>query len=141
MLQKIKIEDSNINTINLRLRQFSRYMATGFFSVSIEFSILLLLVEAHGLNYLMANFIAFIVINLCNYFISRHWIFEKGKHEQYVEIIIFFITAGIGLGINQVVLGWMVEYLSIDYRISKLAAIGLVAIWNFWTRKKLVFKG
>lgn len=137
---KLKVKN-NTSTEKFKLKQFSRFLATGFLSVSIEFSMLLLLVEAYAMNYLVANFFAFIVTNLCNYFISRHWVFEKGKHEQHIELIIFFMTASIGLGINQAVLGSMVEYLSLDYRISKIAAVGLVIIWNFWARKKLVFKG
>lgn len=140
MSTKIKVRN-NISTEKYRLKQFSRYLATGFLSVGIEFSMLLLLVEAYAMNYLMANFFAFAVTNLCNYYISRHWVFEKGKHQQHVEMMIFFITAGIGLGINQTILFSMVEYLSADYRTSKLAAVGLVIIWNFWARKKLVFKG
>lgn len=140
MPAKIKVKNS-ISTEKYGLKQFSRYLATGFLSVGIEFSSLLILVEAYAMNYLMANFFAFTVTNLCNYYISRHWVFEKGKHQQHVEMLIFFVTAGIGLGINQTILFSMVEYLSIDYRIAKLAAVGLVIIWNFWARKKLVFKG
>lgn len=138
MTQVVKTKES---THKRRIKQFSRYLATGLFSVVIEFSTLLMLVEVYYMNYLVANVIAFVITNICNYFISRSWVFTAGKHQPSVEVIIFFVTAAIGLGINQAVLASMVEYLSVDYRISKIFAVGLVVIWNFWARKRLVFKG
>ena len=141
MSEKVSVaEEPQLTEKNL-VKQFSRYILTGVLSVGIEFSILLWLVEVHKMNYLIANLIAFTVTNLCNYFISRHWVFEKGKHASHIEFIIFFITAAVGLGINQLIMWGMVEHVHIDYRISKIAALVAVVIWNFWARKKLVFKG
>ncbi len=142
MLQKVRASKRPDTTTRKGLLiQFSRYLVTGFLSVGIEFTLLILLVEQYQVNYLLANAFAFIITNLCNYFISRHWVFEQGKHKRHVEFIIFFVTASIGLIINQTIMWVMVEYVAVDYRLSKLAAVGIVILWNFWARKKLVFKG
>ncbi len=140
MSQRIKLT-SDTDTDRTWLKQFSRYLATGFLSVGIEFPTLLCLVEIYEVNYLIANSIAFIITNLCNYFVSRHWVFEKGKHQLTVEVLIFFMTASMGLAINQFILWGMVAYLFVDYRVAKIVAVIVVTIWNFWARKKLVFKG
>ena len=75
-----------------------------------------------------------------NYFISRSWVFTGGKYSYSVEFLGFFITGGIGLVINQIVLWVFVDFLSLEYRISKVIAIFIVIFWNFATKKYLIFK-
>lgn len=41
----------------------------------------------------------------------------------------------IGLVINDVFMWLMVDFLFIDYRISKIVVTFIVAVWNFVTRK------
>ena len=121
--------------------QVVRYLITGVATFGIEYSLLLALVEAAHLNYQYANAIAFVLANVFNYVLSRYWVFTRGKHQTHVEMIAYFLGAGIGLLINVVVMGALVEYLSLDYRIAKIFAIGAIVVWNFWSRKKLIFKG
>ena len=125
----------------IALPQVVRYLITGVVTFGIEYSLLLLLVEEAGLNYQYANAIAFVLANLFNYVLSRYWVFTRGKHQTHVEMIAYFLGAGVGLLINVVVMGALVEYLSLDYRIAKIFAIGAIVVWNFWSRKKLIFKG
>lgn len=120
--------------------QIVRYLITGGATFGIEYSLLLGLVELFQLNYQYANVIAFVVANLFNYVFSRYWVFTRGKHQTHVEMIAYFLGAGIGLLINVLVMGALVEYLSLDYRIAKIFAIGAIVVWNYWSRKKLIFK-
>ena len=125
----------------LVLPQVVRYLITGVATFGIEYSLLLALVEKAHLNYQYANAIAFVLANLFNYVLSRYWVFTRGKHQTHVEMIAYFLGAGVGLLINVVVMGALVEYLSLDYRVAKIFAIGAIVVWNFWSRKKLIFKG
>jgi putative flippase GtrA len=45
-----------------------------------------------------------------------------------------------GLVVNQIVLWALVEFTAADYRIAKVIAIAITVIWNFFTRKHLVFR-
>ena len=123
------------------LPQLVRYLITGVATFGIEYSLLLTLVEVFQLNYQYANTIAFVLANLFNYLLSRYWVFTRGKHQTHIEMIAYFLGAGVGLLINVLVMGALVEYLSLDYRIAKIFAIGAIVVWNFWSRKKLIFKG
>ena len=123
------------------LPQVVRYLVTGMATFGIEYSLLLTLVEVAHFNYQYANAIAFILANLFNYVLSRYWVFVRGKHRTHVEMIAYFLGAGIGLVINVMVMGVLVEYALMDYRIAKIFAIGAIVVWNFWSRKKLIFKG
>lgn len=121
--------------------QVVRYLITGATTFGIEYSLLLALVEMAHLNYQYANVIAFVLANLFNYGVSRYWVFTPGKHAAPVEMIAYFAGAGVGLLINVLMMGALVEYFAIDYRIAKIFAVVTIIAWNFWSRKKLIFRG
>ena len=122
------------------ISQIFRYVVTGVATFCLEYGALLLLVEYAQLNYLYANGIAFIVANLFNYGLSRYWVFTRGKFQPHVEMIAYFVAATVGLLINQTVMLGLVEYAALDYRVAKFFAIGAIVVWNYWSRKVLVFK-
>jgi putative flippase GtrA len=120
--------------------QLVRFIITGGFTAGIDFLLLVLFVEAFLLHYLLASGISFIVGVTINYLISRHWIFEGGRYRHSVEFLGFFVTGGIGLVLNQMILWFFVGHLSVDYKISKTISIFVVTFWNFTTKKYLVFR-
>lgn len=123
------------------LPQIARYAVTGLATFALEYSLLLTLVEVAQLNYQLGNALAFGLANLFNYVLSRYWVFTRGKHRTSVEMLAYFLGSSVGLLINVLVMGALVEYASLDYRIAKIFAIGAIVVWNFWSRKKLIFKG
>lgn len=121
--------------------QFLRYAAAGVVSIAIEYGMLVLMVKYVGQDHLLfANAVAFTIASVFNYFISRYWVFERGKHRTHVEMMAYFASAGVGLLINQFVLWSLVKGISLDYRIAKIGAIGAVVLWNYWARRTWVFK-
>jgi putative flippase GtrA len=118
-----------------------RYGLTGLATFALEYSLLLTLVEVAQFDYQLGNALAFVLANLFNYVLSRYWVFTRGKHATHVEMIAYFLGAGVGLLINVLVMGALVEYAALDYRVAKIFAIGAIVVWNFWSRKKLIFKG
>ena len=139
MIQRWKRQSQSL-AAQVNLPQIFRYLVTGVATFCLEYGLLLLLVEYAQLNYLYANGIAFILANLFNYVLSRYWVFTRGKFQAHVEIIAYFVAATVGLLINQTVMLALVEYADLDYRIAKFFAIGAIVLWNYWSRKKLVFK-
>ncbi len=120
--------------------QFGRFFLVGVISAALEMSILIGLVELISWDYLTANLIAFTITNLLNYVLSRLWVFASDNKKIFSEFVKFMIFVVIGLLINQSFLWAFVEFVSLDYKISKVLAIGLTIIWNFITRKHLIFK-
>lgn len=120
--------------------QFGRFLIVGITSALIEIGILVVLVERLQISYLHANVIAFVITNLLNYLLSRLWVFTSDSNKVWSEFFAFILFVSVGLGINQLFLWFFVEYAGWDYKISKVMAIGLTVVWNFLTRKHLVFK-
>jgi putative flippase GtrA len=120
--------------------QFSRFVITGVFSALLEIGLLIFMVETIHAEYLHANVIAFLVVNICNYFMSRNWVFTSDHNKKVPEFLSYMFFVIIGLAINQLFLWIFVESINFDYKIAKLLSIGTTVIWNFTTRKHLVFK-
>ncbi len=120
--------------------QFIRFTFTGSFTASLDFLLLVLLVEGFSAHYLVAAAISFVVAVTLNYLISLVWVFEGGRYSRPAEFLGFFATSGVGLGLNQLILWVSVGSLLLDYRISKIVAIAIVAVWNYATKKYLVFR-
>jgi len=122
-------------------KQIIRFIVTGALSAGLEFFVYTSLVAHLNLHYQYSNVIAFIAANVLNYTLSRNWVFVKGRHSASVEFIAFAIVALVGLGLNILILWVMIGRMQIDYRVAKIFAIGVVVIWNFLSKKMLVFQG
>jgi putative flippase GtrA len=118
----------------------TRYVIVGGCSAALEISLLIGAVEYLHIQYLIANVFAFIITNILNYAASRLWVFERSGVRKRVELPVFVLFLGIGLAINQAALWFLVQKLLLDYRIAKVLSIGFVVVWNFFTRKHIVFK-
>ncbi len=118
---------------------FLKFVIAGILSVMLEFFILIVLVEKFDVNYLAANTVSFLITNIFNYLLSRFWVFGKSHRRIRYEILLFFSTTSVGLLINQGVMWVLVSHYQVYYKIAKLFAIVIVVIWNFWSKKFLVF--
>lgn len=127
-------------TENLRLpHQLGRFLILGFFSALLDVGLLTAFVEWAQFHYLSATAVSFLCANTFNYTISRHWVFVAGKYARTYEYTGFIAASAIGLSIHQLVMLILVDQAHFDYRLSKIFCIGIVASWNFLTRKYLVF--
>ncbi len=118
---------------------FARYLVVGITSAALEMFLLILFVEQFAVTPLVGNVFAFLITCILNYVLSRKWVFERTGERKRVEFVLFMFFVTCGLLISQFVMWIGVDQWNIDYRISKVIATGFVVIWNFFTRKYLVF--
>jgi|SRR5690606_8355251 len=119
--------------------QFIRYVIVGMVSAAIEVTMLIVLIEHLSIHYLASNGIAFLTTNLINFTLSKTWVFEsKGKRNK-LEFGLFMLFVTCGLLISQSIFWICVDKLDIYYRFSKVISIAFVVLWNFLSRKHLVF--
>jgi len=135
MLNKLFIEKTD-NT----LIQLFRYTFVGGIAFVVDFSSLYLLTEFAGLHYLHSAAIAFILGLVVNYILSILWVFNsRTVNKKIVEIIIFAVIGIIGLGLNEVMIWFFTEQLTIYYLYSKLISTVIVYFWNFLARKYILY--
>lgn len=118
------------------LAQFMKFGIVGVMAFVIDYGFMILLTEVFGVPYLISTTVSFIVSVIFNYFASMRFVFKrKDDMSRKREFIIFVVLSVIGLVINDVFMWLMVDFLYIDYRISKIVVTFIVAVWNFVTRK------
>lgn len=117
-------------------KQIIRFTVVGGSAFLIDYSIMILLTEFFGINYLISNAMSFTVSVIYNYLLSVHWVFDvNGGRSQTQDFLVFIILSVIGLGINQLIMWLCVDKIGIFYMISKIGATGVTMVYNFITRK------
>ena len=118
------------------LAQFMKFGIVGVIAFVIDYGFMVLLTEVFNVPYLISTTVSFIISVVFNYFASMRFVFKrKDDMSRRREFIIFLVLSVIGLAINDVFMWLMVDFLYIDYRISKIVVTFIVAVWNFVTRK------
>ena len=118
------------------ISQFMKFGIVGVIAFVIDYGFMVLLTEVFGVPYLISTTVSFIISVIFNYLASMRFVFKrKDDMSRRREFIIFVVLSVIGLVINDVFMWLMVDFLFIDYRISKIVVTFIVAVWNFVTRK------
>ena len=107
----------------------------------LDFALLVLLVEFFGMHYLVAATIGFTVGTTVVYIFSVQWIFPKrALRRKSLEYGLFIAVGLVGAALNDFFLWLFTEPIGIHYMASRLISASLVFFWNFFARKRLLFK-
>lgn len=121
--------------------QFFRYAFVGGISFIVDFCLLAFFTEVFSVHYLVSAALAFIGGLTTNYLLSIGWVFRVRKNSsRKTEFLVFFVTGIIGLGLNQLFIWSFTEWLGIYYLVSKVLSTLLVLVWNFSSRKFILFR-
>ncbi len=116
--------------------QILRFSVVGGTAFLIDFGFLCLFKEVFGINYLIASGLSFTISVIYNYILSTHWVFDVDEnHSKIKDLVVFIVLSVIGLGINQLMMWVMVDFMGVFYMLSKIVATAVVMVYNFVTRK------
>ncbi len=117
-------------------KQIIGFGIVGLLAFFIDYTLFAFLYKIIGIHYLIAAVISFCVSLAFNYAASMRYVFRhKSDMTRRREVILFFVGAVIGLGINEIMLYVGDVVFRIDPLITKILATVVVAVWNFVTRK------
>ena len=116
----------------LLISKFLKFGIVGCSGMIIDLGITYLCKEILRINKFISNGIGFILAATSNYFLNRIWTFNSQTEEIGVQYIQFMIVSTIGLAINSLSLYFFNEKLKWNFYLSKLVAIGITTIWNFF---------
>lgn len=121
------------------LRQMLKFLVVGGSAFFIDYGIMILLTEKFQVHYLFSSGISFSVSVIYNYIFSILWVFDVGKkRKKGKEFIAFIILSVIGLGLNQILMWILVDFIELFYMLAKIIATGIVMVYNFVTRKRFL---
>ena len=112
--------------------QFIKFCLVGGSGVFVDFGITWLLKEVARINKYVANSIGFICAATSNYLLNRIWTFESHDTEIAMQYARFIGISVIGLLINNTAIYLFNDKLKLNFYFSKLLAIGIVTVWNFF---------
>ena len=124
----------------LFILKFLKFAAVGFSGVFVDFGITWLFKEKVKLNKYVSNAIGFVCAATSNYILNRIWTFESENASIATEYGKFMLVSVIGLGINSLTLYILTDKLKWNFYLSKIFAIGMATLWNFFANLLFTFK-
>ncbi len=129
--------------------QIMKFGVVGVLSFAIDYGIYCALCLLFHVPVLVANFFGFTISVIFNYIMSMKFVFERKEDmDRKAEFVIFVILSLIGLGLNEALVWFFVEFvhenvpavsekLSYDLlkMVGKILATGIVMVYNFISRK------
>ncbi|MGO9448176.1 MAG: GtrA family protein [Solirubrobacteraceae bacterium] len=116
----------------LQLVRFSIVGASGY---AVNLILYALLVKALGVEYLVAETVAWVVAAGNNFVWNRHWTFKAGGGQVHGQAMRFFIVTLVALGCNLLVLRVLVESAGMDKVFAEVLALAASTPLNFLGNK------
>ncbi|MCX6233053.1 MAG: GtrA family protein [Bacteroidetes bacterium] len=119
--------------------KFLKFGIVGASGVLVDFGFTYLCKEILKIQKYIANAIGFTLAASSNYILNRIWTFHSQNPEIAIEYSKFLFISLIGLGINTLILWTLVSKFNKQFYISKLFAIAIVTVWNFFINMIFTF--
>ena len=121
--------------------QFIKFCVVGGTGVVVDFGITFLFKEKLKLNKYIANSLGFMAAASTNYLLNRWWTFRSHDPEVAQQYVQFVGISAIGLILNNIIIYLLNDKARLHFYLSKLIAIGLVTLWNFFMNYYFTFTG
>lgn len=125
---------------NIEINQVLRFLIVGSSTFLLDLGLLLILTKYFGVFYLISAAASFLFASLINYYLSILLVFEAGRYSsRKKELIIFFIFTFLGIIINHIIIYICSNLFILNLSMSKLISVIFVTVFNFLTKKNIVF--
>ena len=114
------------------LLKFLKFGVVGLSGVFVNFGITYLCKEKLKLNKYVSNVLGFVFAATTNYILNRVWTFQSDNPQVGAEYAKYFAIALVGLGIDTLTVWLLNGKLKWNFYLSKVFAIGVSTLWNFF---------
>ena len=119
--------------------QIFNFGIVGVIATIIDFVFLYLFRDMCHFPLILSNTLSFCISVVYNYWASMTFVFDVNKNKSKKRnFVLFIIFSVIGLILNDIIVWFVSDKLSIYYLISKVIATVIVMVFNFVTRKKFL---
>jgi len=125
-------------SINEYVVKFFKFGAVGFSGIAVDFAVTYIFKEKINLQKYFANMIGFSTAASYNYLLNRVWTFHSHNNQVINEYLIFMTVSVIGLGMNTLILWYLVSK-NHNFYIAKMFAIAVTMSWNFTANMMCTF--
>lgn len=134
-------------------RQWIRYLAAGVGAAAIDMLIFYILADivlpcvdetmsetSRSQRFMVDKTIAFLMANSASYWMNSRWVFQRGRHHQSMEIVLFVGVSMFSYLCGMQFAHFLIESFATHTHIAAFACIGLATVVNFAIRKRLIFR-
>jgi putative flippase GtrA len=126
--------------MKILIKEALGYTAVSAFALLVDIALLYVLVHFFSWWYLAAATASFLSGLAVGYFLCVAFVFRFRKlKDRRIEFLSFAAIGAVGLLINTLVMGFAVKYLGMHYLVAKCTAAGFTFVWNFLSRRTLLF--
>lgn len=129
------------------IKQFISYFFVGGVAAIVEWVMFFVFANVLNVHYFVSTVIAFVFSTTANWILGRITTFKDNtsyKDKKAKEAVLIFAVSAIGLVFNLILMYLFVTVFGFNGKIgstcSKIAATGIVFIWNFLIRKMVIYK-
>lgn len=119
-----------------------KYICVGVISITVDYSLLLLLYRLLAVPLEIATAVAFIVGLIVNFVLNRLWSFEvkADSRDTIRQIVLYGILVLVNTIFTVLTVGFAFSHFSIPPEVSKPVCVLLTTAWNYILYKKVIFK-
>jgi putative flippase GtrA len=119
--------------------QCLKFATAGGIATSLHYAVLILLVQAAGIDPVAASGAGFAVGAVSSYLLNYRYTFASTK--SHAKAFGRFITVAlVGMLLNLLIMWLCIHWLQINYLLAQVLATGLVLIWSFGANRLWTFR-
>lgn len=129
------------------INRFFSYFFVGGLAAIVEWLSFAILVNIFAIHYITATCMSFVFSTSTNWLLGKIWAFRDSNRyagKALQEILLIFLVSGCGLLFNIGLMYLFVKIIGLDSplqkTLSKIVSTGIVFIWNYLIRIKLVYR-
>ena len=123
-----------------QLKDLFLYLIVGGLATLVEWAAFWVFSEPFHIQYLLATALAFALSTFANWGFGRLLVFRTGGKSLLREIGAIYAASVVGLLLNLGIMFVLVQGCGLDEMLAKIAATGLVFLYNYLVRKKLIYR-
>ena len=112
-----------------------------FVVVMLGLSVVEVDVASRSINSMLSNFIAFICGNFTAYILNILYVFKAGRHNRFVEIVLFYLVSGTSALVGTALMGLLIRLYGLQTTYAFVANMVSAVAINYVMRKYFIFKG
>ncbi len=121
--------------------QFFRYLFVGGLASVVDWTALWFFYDIINIHKYVSIALAFICGLLVNYIFSSLFVFTKIENSSRTSQFSIYLTTGLmGLGWTELFMLLFDKALGIHYMVSKIITTAIVLLWNFGSKKILLYR-
>ncbi|HNQ59167.1 MAG TPA: GtrA family protein [Bacteroidales bacterium] len=122
------------------ISRFIKFIIVGFSGLIVDYGITAFSKEILKIQRFISNAMGFICAASSNYYLNRIWTFSSTNPEVVREFGFFFVISLIGLGINSLILWFVLKKFKLNFYLAKIFAIAGATLWNFFANAFITFQ-